>query len=258
VLETGGTAVDAIEAAIRVLEEDPTYNSACGSDLNADGEVQMDALIMEGAELNCGGVAAIEGVRHPISVARLVLDAKQVLIAGDGARRFAETHGAELCHAHDLITEEKRKAWEEESGDRHDTVGCVALDASGSIAAGASTGGLAMSPRGRVGDSCMIGCGVYADNEAGGCSMTGDGEEIARMASASSAVSRLRSQQPDCVAKQVVQAMARRVGGEAGCILIDRHGQLGWFHNSANMAVAYRNAAMPASVVYLHKDEEGS
>jgi len=139
VLARGGAAVDAVEAAIRILEDDPTFNAGYGSVLNAEGEVQMDAALMDGRTLDLGGVGGIRGVRHPISVARLMLREKPVLLVGDGARRFAAEHAAELCDPHALIPPNLQPAM---GKGRHDTVGYVALDMDGHLAAGTSTGDL--------------------------------------------------------------------------------------------------------------------
>lgn len=258
ILEAGGAAVDAVEAAIRTLEDDPTFNAGTGGDLNADGEVQMDAGLMEGTTLKSGAVAFIQGVRHPISVARAVFESGEVLLAGDGARRFAEKQGEELCEIDALITPEKRKEWEEQGGgDANDTVGCVALDAEGRFAAGASTGGTGGNPRGRVGDTPQLGCGFYADDERGGVSMTGDGEQIARVVLAKTIVDLLGdASEPDEAIQKGLRHLERRTGGEAGSIAIDRHGLVGWGHNSEHMAVAYRNEAMPKAAAFISKDEE--
>src|SRR3954449_2597073 len=151
VLERGGNACDAVEAAIRSFENDETFNAARGGFLNADGEVQMDAAIMEGRDLRYGALAAVQGLRHPISVARQILNVGPLLLSGEGVTRFGEANGAELCDPAELITAKARQQWEqteqqlreERQADSasHDTVGCVALDADGLIAVGTSTGG---------------------------------------------------------------------------------------------------------------------
>src|SRR3712207_1824468 len=203
VLEQGGSAVDAVEAAIRVLEDDPTFNAGYGSDVNADGHVQMDAAIMDGSNFDLGAVAAIEGVCHPISVAKRLLREPPVLLASDGARRFAAEHQLELCEADALIAPAKADAHE------HDTVGCVALDIHGNIAAGTSTGGLEETVPGRVGDSPMPGCGLYADKELGGVSLSGDGETIARMALAIRIMHGLEKQKPEDAIASAIDRLER-------------------------------------------------
>lgn len=262
VLREGGSPLDAVEAAIRALEDDPTFNAGLGSDLNADGQVRMDAGLMEGRELQVGAVGSIQGVRNPISVARRVLEEKPVLMVGPEARLFAAEKGAELCPPEALITEKKRREWEDmQSGKRQagapNTVGCVALDAEGNLACGASTGGTGGNPPGRVGDSALAGCGFYAEHEAGACSMTGDGEDIVRVSLARTVVDFLgEGYLPDEAAARAIQRLQNRVGGEAGCILLDCRGRIGWAHNAQNMAVAYLTEAMDGPAAFLHKEEE--
>jgi L-asparaginase / beta-aspartyl-peptidase len=257
ILDSGGGALEAVEAAIRVLEADPTYNAGYGSELNADGEVQMDASIMEGRNLGAGAVAFIQGVRHPISVAYKVLHSEEVFLAGDGAYRFAAEVGAELCSNSSLITAKKQKAWRNKKAEKaNNTVGCVALDSQGLIAAGASTGGTGMNRRGRVGDTPQIGCGVYADCLCGGATMTGDGEQIARLVLAKMAVDRLADVSPDQAAFQCIHKLQTRTGGEAGCILIDKEGRIGWYHNSSHMPIAYCSSDLKEIRCYLSKPEE--
>lgn len=262
VLERGGSAVEAVEVAIRVLEDDPTFNAGYGADLNAEGEVQMDAALMDGKELKAGAVGFAQEVRHPISVAKKVFENGLVFLAGDGADQFAEEKGAELCRNEELITEEARKKWEEaqkggQQSKANNTVGCVALDNKGNIAAGASTGGTGNNPRGRVGDTPQIGCGVYADNESGGCALTGDGEAIARVVLAKTAVDLMNhASSPDESARHAIVTLQTRAQGEGGCILMDPTGRVGWFHNSSHMPVAYRTEGMDHTSACLCKEEE--
>ena len=267
VLVRGGSALDAVEAAIRVLEEDPTFNAGFGSELNTEGKVQMDAALMDGTTLAAGAVGAIEGVRHPISVARKVLEAEPVLLVADGARRFAADQGAELCDPSEMISDEKRREWEQaaqaekNSGGKkgHDTVGCVALDRNGNLATGTSTGGTNTNQPGRIGDSPLVGCGLYADGEWGACSMTGDGESIVRVVLAKTTVDLLRDDcHPEQAAQRAMDILQKRVDGRAGCILLDRNGRIGWAHNEPNMPVAYRTEDMDAPRAFVHKNEEKS
>lgn len=257
VLQKGGSAVDAVETAIRALEDDPTFNAGYGAELNADGEVQTDAGLMVGDSLKAGAVAFVQRVRNPIGLARKVLECGEVLLVGDGAERFAVEQGIELCANESLITAERRKEWEEKSVAKdNDTVGCVALDGAGHLAAGASTGGTGGNRRGRVGDSPQLGCGFYADDERGGCSMTGDGEQIAKVVLAKSTVDRLERAEPEEAIQESLRILERRTKGEAGCIAIRRDGPIGWGHNSVHMAVAYRTEAMPEATAYVSKEEE--
>jgi beta-aspartyl-peptidase (threonine type) len=255
-LEAGGTAVDALEAAIRVLEDDPTFNAGYGSDLNAEGEVQMDAGFMHGKELKSGAVAYIQGVKNPISVARRVFEQQEILLVGDGAYLFAKEFGAEICPKSALITEEKRGEWEQELK-QASTVGCVVIDRDGNIAAGASTGGTGSNRRGRVGDTPMPGCGYYAENSIGGVAMTGDGEEIARVVLSKVAIDFLsQSGNPEAACAKAIKTLQQKVGGEAGCIMLDCNGKHGWHHNSRDMAVAYRTEDMKKAVAFTRKSEE--
>ncbi|MFN2509175.1 MAG: isoaspartyl peptidase/L-asparaginase family protein [Chthoniobacterales bacterium] len=254
-LQRGASSLEAVEAAIRILEDDPTFNAGFGSMLNADGEAEMDAAIMDGAALRAGAVAAIQGVRHPISVARRLLETDTVLLSGEGARRFALEQNAELCRPEEMIHEEQVLEWRAHRRKRGSgTVGCVALDSHGNFAAGTSTGGLMHKPKGRIGDSPLIGLGLYADNAAGGCSLTGDGESIMRMALAHRIInSMLHGADADQAADEAIAVMARRVGGEAGCIVLDRQGRVGFAHNAGNLAHAYRTAQMAAAIASVGK-----
>jgi L-asparaginase / beta-aspartyl-peptidase len=254
ILARGGSAVDAAEAAIRILENDPTFNAGYGSDLNAAGEVEMDAALMDGSNLAIGAVAAIQGVRHPISVARRMLGEPPTLLVGEGARRFAAAQGIELCDPGELIPPRPDRS--AQGPHEHDTVGCVALDSSGRIAAGTSTGGLDGTHPGRVGDSPLPGCGFYADDAAGGVAFSGDGECIARVLLAARVMQALERDQAPQAAADASLAHLERVGGEAGGIVLDRLGRVGWAHNSSHFAVAWVTDAMAAPLVRLRQDEE--
>jgi L-asparaginase / beta-aspartyl-peptidase len=256
-LEKGGSALEAVEAAIRVLEDDPTFNAGHGSMLNTDGEAEMDAAIMEGEHLDAGGVAAIQGVRHPISVARRVLDSDTVLLSGEGAERFAAEQNAELCDPGEMIHEEQLAEWRADKEKRgSDTVGCVALDAQGNFAAGTSTGGLMHKRKGRIGDSPLVGLGLYADNTAGGCALTGDGESIMRLALAHRIIeSMLHGADADQAAEEAIAVMAHRVGGEAGAIVLDRQGRVGFAHNADNLAHAWRTSEMASGIASVKKGD---
>lgn len=247
VLDAGSAAVAAVEAAVRSLEDDPTFNAGHGSVLNADGQVECDAAIMDGADLAVGGVAAVRTLRHPISVARRMLPERPVLLVGEGAERFARAHGAEICAPEDLVG-----AARDDAG--CDTVGCVALDRDGNIAAGTSTGGLRGCAVGRVGDSPIPGGGLYADNLVGGVSLSGDGESILRVTLAARLIWTLEAEPPDAAIRQALAALGR-VGGEAGLIVIDRRGRIGWGHNSAQFAVAHASHERPPRA-FVHRSED--
>jgi beta-aspartyl-peptidase (threonine type) len=246
-LRSGCSAVEAVEAAIRVLEDDPTFNAGRGSVRNADGDVEMDAAIMDGATLEVGGVAAIRQVRHPVSVARRMLRETPTLLVGEGARRFAEAHAAEMwdaAHLRDMA-----------AASGHDTVGCVALDIHGNLAAGTSTGGVNGCPPGRVGDSPMPGCGFYADNALGAVALSGDGENIMRGMLAARVMHFLESQPPQTAVEQAI-AWLGPIGGEAGGVVLDRAGRIGWAHSSPHFAVAMVTSEDDTLRVCLQQGEE--
>lgn len=260
-LERGGSALDAVEAAIRVLEDDPTFNAGRGGALNAAGEVELCAGLMEGEQLRFGAVTLAQGLPHPISVARALMERQQTrLLGGRGAEQFAAAIGAERCDPAALITDKQRQAWEEQGEQEaaatgsHDTVGCVVLDAEGRIVAGTSTGGEVGLPVGRVGDSPLPGCGFYAEAGIGGCSSTGNGEQLMQVALAKSVIELLSAGlSAEEAAQAAIDTLGERVGGEGGCIVLDRQGRVGWAHNSSHMACAYRTATMDAPAVFTKK-----
>lgn len=257
VLSQGGSAAEAVEAAIRVLEADPTFNAGFGSTLNSEGEVEVDAAIMEGATLKWGAIAAVQGVRHPIAAARKIMEEKPRLLVARSGERFARKQGLEVCEKEALVSEEQHQEWKEdvEVLDRPNTVGCVALDANGNLVAGTSTGGTTGQPQGRVGDSALVGCGLYADNRLGACSTTGDGESIIPVVLAKTAIDALKDKHPDTVAQWAIDTFIHTVEGEAGCILLDRHGRIGWAHNSPDMAVAYMSQDLEQPAFFTRKDQ---
>ena len=252
VLKQGGTALDAAIAAVVVLEDLPAFNAGYGSVLNAKGQIEMDAGLMEGTTLEIGAVAAIQNVKNPILAAYAVLATPHILFAKDDALRVAEHAGIEPIDGDMLITQRRRDQWN--SGDMDfkvdsglvddtiaDTVGAVALDADGNIAAATSTGGMSGKPLGRIGDSPLPGGGFYADSEVGGCSTTGWGETIARVLLARRAVEGLeRGLSSQQAAEQAVAFLGRRIdGGEGGLILIAKDGSIGAAFNSNRMTHAY-------------------
>jgi len=248
VLERGGAAVDAVEAAVRVLEDDPTFNAGRGSAPNKAGDIEMDASLMDGHTLDIGAVTGIREVRHPIAAARRLLRREEVLLEGIGAREFAERAGLEFIGTPALIGTGAEDM-------QHDTVGAVALDSNGHIATAVSTGGLEGQSRGRVGDSPLPGCGFYADDRVGGAVVSGDGEQVARVLLARSVLDLLGARDPDEAVREGVRMMAERVGGEAGVIVVGADGRLGWGHNSSHFAVAWQTADMQDGRVALRKNE---
>lgn len=250
VLELGGTAIDAVEAAIRLMEDDPVFNAGFGSVLNADGEVETDAAIMDGATLNAGGVCALKGVRNPITVARALLPELTVLLAADGARRFAETHGGVLCDPREMISPER-------ADEAKDTVGAVAFDRSGALAAATSTGGINRKPAGRVGDSPIFGAGLYAQNGVGGVSYSGDGEAILRLASAARLIADLGVADGHAATANSM-ALLGSIGGEGGVILLDAAGQPAFAHNSRQFGVGIASAGKPARAFLSREEWDGA
>lgn len=258
VLRSGGSAREAVEVAIRRLEADPTFNAGLGGTLDRNGLISLDAAMMEGNTLHWGAVAAVQRVRHPICAANQLLDQKHVFLVGEGAERFAEEHGCDLCAPDDLVTEEQHQEWKEEVvvKDRPATVGCVALDAKGVVVAGTSTGGLAGQLHGRVGDSAIVGSGLYA-NRQGGCSTTGDGESIMTVVLAKTAIDFLSDDcHPDEAAEKAIAYLHQQVAGEAGCILLTPQGQVGWAYNSDHMPIAYMTEDLTQPLVYISKPQK--
>jgi beta-aspartyl-peptidase (threonine type) len=258
-LKDGGTAVEAVERSIIVMENDDAFNAGRGSSLNAAGEIELDASIMEGGTLRAGAVAAVQNIANPISVARALMEkGDTVLLVGLGATRFAKEHGIPTCGQDALITGRAIARWRESqaSGGRApirrrkgaaarsspgDTVGAVALDAGGKIASGTSTGGTPNKQQGRVGDASLIGCGAYADDEIGGVSSTGWGEGIIRVVMAKSVIEMMRSNgdDPEQAAKDAIALLKKRTGGHGGVIVLNSAGRVGFAFNTPRMARAF-------------------
>jgi beta-aspartyl-peptidase (threonine type) len=245
VLRSGGSAVDAVEAAVRVLEDDPVFNAATGAVLTTAGEAELDASIMDGATLRCGGVAAVKDVRNPVSLARAVMErSRHVLLAGDGASAFARSVG---IPAHDnalLVTPRQRARWEAAlhggPASRLGTVGAVARDAAGHVAAATSTGGMSMKLPGRVGDSPLIGCGTYADDALAAVSCTGHGERIIQVTLARHAADLVgRGRSPAEAAREAIETLGARVAGDGGLILVAPAGEVGIAYNTPGMSRAW-------------------
>jgi beta-aspartyl-peptidase (threonine type) len=246
VLRLGGSALDAVERAVVVLEDDPCFNAGTGAALNADGEIELDAALMEGSGLRAGAICALPPFLHPIAIARAVLDeGAHVLYAAGGAARFAVEHGFTASSAAAMVTPSARARWEAARDQTAPelwaggTVGAVARDSRGSVAAATSTGGLANKRPGRVGDSPLLGAGTYADNDGGACSFTGTGEAAMRLALAKGASDAMRARtRPEEAARAAIAQMAVRVAGTGGLILVDRTGRLGWARNTPTMTWA--------------------
>jgi beta-aspartyl-peptidase (threonine type) len=244
VLRAGGSAIDACEQAIIALEDDPAFDAGIGSYLNRDGKVQLDAILMDGVTLKSGAVAAVECIRNPIRLARLILErSPHMFIVGAGAEQFATENSLPLCDPRQLITDRALELWRANSGtiSKLGTVGAVALDANGNLAAGTSTGGTAYKYPGRVGDSPLVGCGCYADNLSSAASATGDGEAIMRVlltGVANHFVQNGKSAQE--AADAAIAVLAERTAGRGGLIIIDHQGRVGAAFSTAHMTYAFR------------------
>jgi len=303
ILSLGGSALDAVQAAVTVLEDDPTFDAGRGSFLTSDGRVQLDALLMDGGRMKAGGVACVERLRNPIQAARLVLEKSQhVYFVGSGAEQFAAAHGMALIDNAELVMDRERerlahaqaradaglgdetfsgpesiprhilhddkdpataaapadreglgirdkglekpglgdgpaKPFEDPTKWSHDTVGAVALDGRGNLAAATSTGGTLNKTPGRVGDSSLIGCGCYADNLAAAVSLTGWGEPIMKLVLGKWATDRVAAGTvPEIAAREAISYLFNRMGGHGGIILLGPDGRFGLAHNTPAMA----------------------
>jgi len=257
VLEKGGSALDAVEEAVVIMEDDEAFDAGRGSFLNREGKVQLDALIMDGGTLRAGGVGCVEHIANPIRAARKVLsESPHVYFVAEGAERFAQEHGIPLCQNEELVipreVDRLRAFQAQASVDKqelfaptisHDTVGAVAIDTNGDIAAATSTGGTLNKAPGRLGDSSLIGCGCYADNQSAAASTTGWGEPIMKLVLAKWAADRVASGNlPQWVAAEAMNYLKDRVNGHGGIILLDAQGRFGISHNTPRMAWALRTS----------------
>src|SRR5512141_744182 len=254
VLERGGSAVDAVEEAVVIMEDDETFDAGRGSFLNQDGKVQLDALIMDGKTLRAGGVGCVEHLRNPVRAARKILsESPHVYFVGEGAEKFAAEHGVPLCKNEELVIPrevERLRAYQAAQNDSkadgnhlfapaaddpsisHDTVGAIALDRHGNIAAATSTGGTLNKAPGRLGDSSLIGCGCYADNQSAAASTTGWGEPIMKLVLAKWTADRIAAVNlPEWSAQEAMNYLKQRVNGHGGIIVLSRDGHFGISHN---------------------------
>ena len=257
VLERGGPALDAVEEAVVIMEDDATFDAGRGSFLNRDGKVQLDALIMDGSTLRAGGVGCVERLKNPIRAARKILsESPHVYFVAEGAEQFAAEHGVALCRNEDLVVArevERLREYQElaargsaNDGEdlfapsiSHDTVGAVALDGGGNIAAATSTGGTLNKAPGRLGDSSLIGCGCYADNLSAAASTTGWGEPIMKLVLAKWTADRVSAGNlPEWAAQEAMNYLKQRLNGHGGIIVLNAQGQFGIAHNTPRMAWA--------------------
>ena len=237
ILKANGSSLDAVAAAVVVLEDSPLFNAGRGSCFNADGEVEMDASIMDGATLRAGAVAAVRRIRNPILAARLVMEkTRHVLLAGAGAERFARQQGLRLESQSYFRTAKRLAALRKNLKDYHGTVGAVALDSDGRLAAATSTGGYTGKMPGRVGDSPLIGAGTYADDRACAVSGTGLGEAFIRAAVGHDVCARMLYAKASLAsaARAALESVAN-VGGDGGLIAVDRRGNVAMPFNSEGM-----------------------
>jgi beta-aspartyl-peptidase (threonine type) len=266
ILSCGGAALDAIEAAIMVLEDDPVFDAGYGSHLNLDGHVECDAIVMSGATLRAGAAAGLQRVKNPIQVARKILEhCPHMMLVAAGAEHFAKEQGIQLCKPEELVSEAEHEAWMKCKADKHaaehhrgheqGTVGAVAIDRDGHLFAATSTGGTCCKLPGRVGDSPLIGCGCYADSQAGGVSCTGYGEAIMKIVLAKTTVDLLRGlaicvdpsesaescdlSTADLAARQAIHLLGKRTHATGGLILLDRLGNPAFAFNTPRMAYGY-------------------
>lgn len=274
VLHEGGSAMDAVQAAIVAMENNPSYNAGTGAVLTAEGRAELDAGIMDGQSLQAGAIAGVARVKNPILLARMVLESPHVLLIGEGAEQFGEESGVALCDPRELVTPSQYARWQRgyregddvnvgpqpvgrhpgvadesvhDDADKHGTVGAVAVDAQGRIAAGASTGGIAAKHPGRVGDTPLVGAGFYAEDPYGGASSTGHGEDFIRLLLAKRAVDYIAAgMSAQAAAEQAIQLLAERAGGHGGIILLDGAGNPGFARNTGSMAYAYMREGMSA------------
>jgi L-asparaginase / beta-aspartyl-peptidase len=253
-LREGASALDAVEVAVTLLEDDETFDAGKGSFLTSDGRVQLDALLMDGATLRAGAVACVERLKNPIQAARLVLErSPHVYLVAAGAEAFAQQNGMHLIDNAELVIDRERERLKTaqaraDAGIRdqtftgdHDTVGAVALDASGDLAAATSTGGTMNKTPGRVGDSSVIGCGGYADNRSAAASLTGWGEPIMKLVLGKWAVDRTTQLGPEQAAQDAIAYLHARLQGHGGIILLGPDGRYGIAHNTPRMAWAVCN-----------------
>ncbi len=297
VLRQGGSALDAVQATIIALEDNPGFNAGTGAVLTTEGRARLDAGIMDGADLRVGAVAGLERIKNPIALARTVLASPHVLLIGPGAELFAEESGVALCDPSELVTPHQYARWKNgyragdsvnvgpivsvspvagnggaangarerpehngtraaaahdaepvhSDGDKHGTVGAVAVDAAGNVAGGASTGGIAAKHPGRVGDTPLVGAGFCAENGLGGVSSTGHGEDFIRLLLARRALDYIAGgMSAQAAATAAIRLLDRRVHGDGGLILLDGYGRVGYARNTPTMAHAFIVEGMDA------------
>ncbi|MBA3070160.1 MAG: isoaspartyl peptidase/L-asparaginase [Hyphomonas sp.] len=244
VLSSGGEAIDAVEAAVLVMEDNPLFNAGHGAVFTADARHELDAAIMDGRDRNAGAVAGVMRVKNPIKAARAVMDkSEHVMFAGTGADAFAEAQGLDMVDNTYFDTDWRRQALERvledrarTAADRHGTVGAVAIDTNGNLAAATTTGGMTAKAAGRVGDTPLIGAATYAENGVCAVSATGHGEYFIRVGVAKTICDRVKlAGEPIAIAAGIALDEVATLGGDGGVIVIDGAGTPAFVFNSAGM-----------------------
>ncbi len=260
-LRGGGSAIEAVLAAVQHLEDDPAFNAGTGSVLTADGTIENDAAVMAGSDFTAGAVGALTGFKNPVLVAEEVRrHSPHVLMVAEGAKRFALSRGLTAIDPATMVTDRQRAKWAAEGSKRqpvgkYGTVGAVAADAQGHVAAATSTGGLLFKLPGRVGDTPIIGGGTYADDLSGAASCTGQGEAILKVALAKTATDLLRTGKGATeAADAAIAELSARTHGEAGVILVSRTGEIGFAFNTRRMSRASADAAHPEARSWIERD----
>jgi|GEM_PF-25380 len=264
ILEKGGSSLEAIEAVIRDMEDNPIFNAGRGAVFTAQGINELDASIMDGSDRNAGAVSSVTNIRHPITAARLVMtETPHVMLIGEGAEKFAESHGMEIVDSNWFFTQsrwnslQRARDREKENTQKHGTVGAAALDKDGNLAAGTSTGGMTNKMHGRVGDSPIIGAGTFADNQSCAVSATGHGEYFIRnvVSYDIAALMLYAGLSLTDAADSVIYGKLEPMGGGGGIIAVDHHGQVAMPFNTSSMIRGFINSD-GESGVFIFKDEE--
>jgi L-asparaginase / beta-aspartyl-peptidase len=261
ILKNGGSSLDAVEAAIRLLEDSPLFNAGKGAVFNADGVNELDASIMDGKTMNAGAVANVTTIKNPISAARKVMDeSPHVMLIKEGAETFAQEIGLEIVDRSYFFTQKSWNALQRnKESEKSGTVGCVALDNEGNLAAGTSTGGMTNKKWGRVGDSPVIGAGTFADNNTCGVSATGHGEFFIRNVVAYDIAARMNylNEPLASAADDIINNKLEALGANGGVIAMDKNGNIAMPFNTSGMFRGYMRAGEDVKV-FIYKEDETS
>ncbi|MFN8241144.1 MAG: isoaspartyl peptidase/L-asparaginase [Bacteroidales bacterium] len=259
VLDKGGSALDAVESAIRTMEDNPLFNAGKGAVFNSEGRNELDAAIMDGSNLSAGAVACVTDIKNPISAARAVMTrSEHVLLSGQGASKFAKEQGLEIVDPSYFYTDRRYNELQETlKKEKNGTVGCCALDRNGNLAAGTSTGGRTNKKYNRIGDTPVIGAGTYANNATCAVSATGHGEYFIRYTVAHdiSALMEYKGMTVNEASDLVVNKKLVSAGGAGGVICIDRYGDIAFPFNTEGMFRAFASSS-GSHGVYIYKDEK--